>query len=492
MEKKKKVTPYDLHGPVDLKLAIPLGLQHVLAMFVGNLTPLIVIAGACGITATSGDPEMASLQIVLFQNAMLVAGIVTLVQVAGLGPCGSRMPIVMGTSAGFIGVCSSAAAACGGGLIGYGAVLGASLIGGFFEGAMGVCLKKLRKFFPCTVTGISVLTIGLSLVPVGIRYFGGGNANKDYGSAENLLLGLAVLIIIIALKHFTKGFTSVSAILIGIICGYIIATIMGFVLPHTYTYTETVDGVEVVREATKSWVINWSAIGEASWFSVPKLFPVKLVFDIRAILPIAIMFIVTTIQTIGDISGVAAGGLNREATDSELSGGIICDGLGSSFAALFGVLPNTSFGQNVGLVTMNKVVNCFTIGTGAIFLIICGLLPKVSAIISIMPQSVLGGAAVMMFASICVSGINLITSRKLTTRSITVVAVALGLGYGLGNDASVLQFMPEGVQLIFGGSGVVPACVIAIILNIILPKGKDDYELEEQEKAAALKKEAAN
>ncbi|MBQ5588972.1 MAG: purine permease, partial [Anaerotignum sp.] len=208
----------------------------------------------------------------------------------------------------------------------------------------------------------------------------------------------------------------------------------------------------------------------ASWFEIPKLMPVDIVFDIRAVLPITIMFVVTAVETVGDISGVMEGGLGREATDKELSGGIVCDGLGSSLAALFGVLPNTSFSQNVGLVTMTKIVNRSALAVGAIFLIICGLFPKVGAIISIMPQSVLGGAAVMMFSSIVVSGIQLITKNPLTTRSISIVSVALGLGYGLGANTAILTSMPQSIQLIFGGSGIVPAAVVAILMNILLPK----------------------
>ena len=198
--------------------------------------------------------------------------------------------------------------------------------------------------------------------------------------------------------------------------------------------------------------------------------PVKWVFDARAIVPICIMFIVTAVETVGDISGITEGGLGREATDKELSGGVICDGLGSSIAALFGVLPNTSFSQNVGLVTMTKVVNRMALATGAVFLILCGLIPKLGAIVSIMPQSVLGGAAGMMFSSIVVSGIQLITKEKMTSRNLTIVSVALGVGYGMGAHATILSKMPEAIQLVFGGSGIVPAAFMAIILNVLLPK----------------------
>lgn len=244
METKEKnvATPYDLDGKPPLKLAIPLGLQHVLAMFVGNLTPLLIITGVCGIESGS------SIQVALLQNAMLVAGIVTLIQVYTIGPIGGKLPIVMGTSSGFIGVCRSVAITMGSGVAGYGAVLAACFIGGLFETVLGGFLKPLRKFFPAVVTGTVVLSIGLSLISVGIGSFGGGSSAADYGSLENLFVGTFVLVVIIALKHGTKGFTSFSSILIGIIAGYILVSIMAMILPTTFTY---VDETGATVEATK-------------------------------------------------------------------------------------------------------------------------------------------------------------------------------------------------------------------------------------------------
>lgn len=451
---------YSFEGAMPLGQAIPLGLQHVLAMFVGNLTPLLIIGGACGIM---GGTDFVNLQISLLQNAMIIAGIVTLIQLYGIGPCGGKVPIIMGTSSGFIGVFSSVVATMGSGVMAYGAIMGASIIGGIFEGVLGFFLKPLRRFFPSVVTGTVVLSIGLSLIAVGINSFGGGFKTKDFGSMENLGLGLFVLIIILCFKHGTKGFFSSSSILFGIIAGYIAAFIMGLVLPTTGV---TAKGVTF----TKSWVLNWDKVANAGWFAVPEFMPVDIIFDMRAIIPVCIMFIVTAVETVGDISGVMEGGLEREATDKELAGGVICDGLGSSFAALFGVLPNTSFSQNVGLVAMTKVVNRFALATGAVFLILCGLIPKLGALVSIMPQSVLGGAAVMMFSSIVVSGIQLITKEKLTPRNLTIVAVALGVGYGMGANPGILAHAPAAVKLIFGGSGIVPAALVAIILNIVLPQ----------------------
>ena len=276
---------YSFEGEMPLGQAIPLGLQHVLAMFVGNLTPLLIIGGACGIM---GGTDFVNLQISLLQNAMIIAGIVTLIQLYGIGPCGGKVPIIMGTSSGFIGVFSSVVATMGSGVVAYGAIMGASIIGGIFEGVLGFFLKPLRRFFPSVVTGTVVLSIGLSLIAVGINSFGGGFKTKDFGSMENLGLGLFVLIVILCFKHGTKGFFSSSSILFGIIAGYIAAFIMGMVLPTTGV---TAKGVTF----TKSWVLNWDKVANAGWFAVPEFMPVDIIFDMRAIIPVCIMFIVTAV-----------------------------------------------------------------------------------------------------------------------------------------------------------------------------------------------------
>ena len=476
MSKKPVVysSPNELNGRLPMRLAFPFGLQHVLAMFVGNLSPLLIIMAMCGITVDGG---LGTLRVSLLQNAMLVAGINTMIQVRKLGPIGSGLPIVMGTSSGFIGVNKGIAASMmagiaagtittdiNAGIFAYGAILGAQMCGGVFEMVLGFCIKPLRKFFPAVVTGTVVTAIGLSLFSVGIGFFGGGNANADYGALWNLFLGLVTLIAILIFKHGTKGFTSVSAILMGIIVGYIVSFIMGLFLPETVTIGETT--------VTAAYITKWSQVKEAAWFALPKVFPVKPQFQIDAIIPLMIMFIVTAVETVGDTAGVTEGGLGREPSDKELSGSVVCDGFGSFVSACFGSLPNTSFSQNVGLVNMTKMVNRFAVSIGAGILICAGLFPKIGAIISIMPQPVLGGAAVMMFANIVISGINLLTKEPLDGRNATIVAIALGLGYGIGSTAAVQAFMPTWMTYIFGGSGIVPAALLAIVLNIILPKDK--------------------
>ena len=467
MQKKQNYSsPYKLEGKIPLGQAILYGLQHVMAMFVGNLTPVLLITGACALDG--------GLQLQIIQNAMLMAGVITLLQLFAIGPVGAKLPIVMGTSSGFIGVCSGIAATMGQGIVTYGAIIFASFIGGLFETVLGFFLKPLRRFFPALVTGTVVMAIGLSLISVGINSFGGGNNNGDFGSLPNLFVGTVVLVTIILLKHFTKGVTSTASILIGIIVGYIVCGIMGIILPTTYQYVDPATQETVTK--TCSWVLDFSKVSNASWFAVPAFMPFgfsKDMIDLRAIIPIVIMFIVTAVETVGDTSAITEGGLGREATDKELSGSVICDGLGSSIASFFGVLPNTSFSQNVGLIAMTKIVNLFAISTGAIFLVLCGLFPKLAAIIQMMPQSVLGGAAVMMFASIVVSGIQLVTKDGVSNRTVTIVSVALGLGYGLGANAGILANLPQFVELIFGGSGIVPAASIAMILNIAIPQDKE-------------------
>ncbi len=480
-------SPYSLDGRIPLRQAIPLGLQHVLAMFVGNLSPLLVIMTTCGITAAGG---FDALRIDLLQNAMLVAGLITFIQLYPIGPIGGRLPIVMGTSSGFIGINNAIATSMIGGIAAgtiatdanagiyaYGAIMAACIVGGAFEMALGFIIKPLRRFFPAIVTGTVVVAIGLSLIPVGINFFGGGGTNvPDFGSLPNLLLGLVTLIAILVFKHAFKGFPSIASVLLGIIVGYVFSFLMGLVLPRTFEYTGVIDGVEQTLTATPAYITQWSKVAAAPWFAIPRIMPVKPVFRLDAIIPMCVMFIVTAVETIGDTSGVTQGGLNREPTDRELSGSVVCDGFGSAVAACFGVLPNTSFSQNVGLVSMTKVVNRFAIAMGAGILVIAGLFPKIGAIINVMPQPVLGGAAVMMFANIVISGINLIAKEPLTGRNATIVSIALGLGFGIGSATAVQAFMPQWLRYVFGGSGIVPAALLAILLNIVIPKDVENLD----------------
>ena len=426
---------FDLNGTPPLKEAVPLGLQHVLAMFVGNITPIIIIAGILKIPMEE--------KTFLIQCAMFASGIATLVQAYPVGPIGSRLPIVQGTSFGFVP--TSIAIGKAHGLSG---ILGAALIGGIVEIFLGAFLKPLRKLFPPVVTGTVLLSIGLSLLPVGINYLAGGVKAPDFGSASNLALGFLVLITILFFKQFTKGMTSVSSILIGIVVGYIAAFFMG--------------------------KLNFAGVASASYFSFPSPLHYGFSFHWDAIIAMCLMYVVTTVETVGDISGVTMGGMNREATDKELAGGVMADGVGSMFAACFNALPNTSFSQNVGIVALTKVTSRYVVAVGALILVISGLVPKFGAIFAMIPNSVLGGAMVIVFSMIAVSGMSLITKERMCSKNSIIVAVALGLGFGLGSVPEALKIFPEGVKMIFGGSGIVVTGIIALVMNLIIPAEKTE------------------
>lgn len=433
----KKGSIYQLEGRVPLGEAIPLGIQHVLAMFLGNISPLIIICGLLDISL-----EVKSM---LIQNAMFIAGLATLMQLYPFFKVGSGLPVVMGTSSGFIGTEKAIGTAYG-----YSAIMGASLLGAILQIILGFFIKPLRKLFPPIVTSLVVISIGLSLLPVGIKYFAGGSGSADFGSPKHLLVGTIVMVVIIVLQNFAKGFVKTSAILIGIVVGYIVAICMG--------------------------MTDFTAVKEASWISIPKPFVMGFEFKLDAIISMFIMYIVTAVETIGNISAICVGGLGREATDRELSGGVIADGLASFVAAIFGVAPNTSFGQNVGLVAVTKVVNRFVIMTGAVFLILAGFFPKLSALFSVMPQSVLGGAAVIMFAMIFVSGLQSLVKEGIDGRNGLIVALALGLGVGIGNVPEALDQLPSFISQIFGHNGMTLTFVIATVLNLVLPKDSNKSE----------------
>ncbi|MCD8248846.1 MAG: uracil-xanthine permease family protein [Lachnospiraceae bacterium] len=442
-KKDKKVSGdniYKLDGQVPLGKAIFLGIQHISLMFLGNITAILIIAGIVGMDS--------GLKISLVQNSMFVAGIVTLIQLYPVFKVGAGLPLVMGTSSAFISTNNLIASSYG-----YPAVLGASLVGGLFETVLGFFIKPLRKLFPPIVTNLVILNIGLSLLSIGIQYFGGGSGN--YGTDANgvpinninhLIVATLVLVVIVVLRAKTTGFLNASSILIGIIVGYIVAIFMG--------------------------MVDFTDVREAAWFSLPTLMPVMPEFKLGAIIPMCIMFIATTIETMGDTCAVSQIGLGREAADTEISGAVKADGLGSAFATLFGCLPNTTYSQNVGLVNVTKVVNRFTIMTGAIFLILCGFCPKLSAILSVMPQSVLGGAAVIMFSSIFLSGIQGLLKEDLSGRNGMIVMLSMGIGVGIANTSSVLAALPSWVTTVFGQNGIIMTFVIATIANLLLPQDK--------------------
>ncbi len=425
----KNRSPYHLDGVPHLGEAIPLGLQHILAMFVSNITPIVIVAGVLGISSED--------QRYLVQLTMFISGLNTLMQVYSLGAVGAKLPIVVGTNFAFVPVAITV-----GLKYGYEGVMGACLLGGFFEAFLGLYIKKLRKFFPPVVTGVVVLSIGLSLLPVGIQNMAGGIGSVDYGSLSNFMVGATVIGVVVLFKHYGKGIWSTSAVIIGILVGFILSIVLG--------------------------KVDFAPMTQVGYFTLPKPLTYGFAFKIDAILAMALMYVVSAVETMGDMSSIAMGGAKREVTDRELSGGIIADGLGCVLASLFSILPTTSFSQNSGIIAMTGVMSRFVVGVGAAILIICGFIPKIGALFSVIPASVVGGSLVMIFAMIVISGINLITKEPLAGKNSIIVSVSLGLGFGLGNVPEALAHFPETIQLIFGGSGIVVSGGIAVLLNQFL------------------------
>jgi len=420
-----------------LEKAIPLGIQHVLAMFAGNITVPIIIAGVFGQT-----PEE---KIFLIQMALFVAGVATIIQTVGYKEIGARLPIIQGTSFAFIPIMLPFKAA------GLGAVFTAAFIGGIFQVIIGKMLKPIRHLFPPLVTGIVVLMIGISLLKVGFMYAGGGgwlmnNKPEIFGNANHLFIAFTVLIVALVAHQKGKGMVSSASILLGIIAGYIVAMLLG--------------------------MVNYGKIASADWFAFPMPFQYGIDFVWGAVILMLFMSIVTTIETIGDISATTMGGANREATDKELSGGIMADGLGTTFASIFNSMPNTSYSQNAGLVAFTGVISRHVGTIAGIILILLGLFPKLGGIIAAMPESVIGGAAIIMFGLITAAGIKLISQSDMNQRNLLILALSLSFGIGLSLLPQFVAHIPDfGIKLkLLLTTGLIPAGLIAFTLNATLPK----------------------
>ena len=426
---------YRLEGRVPVAKAIPFGLQHILAMFVANLTPITIIAAAAGL----GQSEIA----MLLQNAMFVAGIATIIQLYPVWTVGSGLPIVMGVSFTFVTVLSTIAANHG-----YPVVIGAVLVGGIFEGTLGLLAKYWRKIISPIVAASVVTAIGFSLFTVGARSFGGGYT-EDFGSAQNLLLGTITLAVCLAWNCVAKGYLKQLSVLAGLIVGYVIAIIMG--------------------------KVDLSVIFADGLIALPKLLPYAPEFNISAIVSVCIIYMVSAAETIGDTSAMVATGLNRDIKDKEISGSLACDGYASAISSLFGCPPVTSFSQNVGLVAMTRVVNRFTIMTGAACMIIAGLLPPVGNFFASLPESVLGGCTIMMFGTILTSGMQMVAKAGFNQRNITIAALSLsiGIGFTTASEIGLWHIFPEVVQSVFSANVVAVVFVSSIVLNLVLPKNMD-------------------
>ena len=435
---------YKLDGRVPIGKAIPFGLQHILAMFVSNLAPITMIAGAAKVPVTGAELGM------LLQNAMFAAGIATMIQLYPLWKIGSRLPVVMGVSFTFVTVLSTISANYG-----YPAVIGAVLIGGLFEGTLGLSAKYWRKIISPIVAASVVTAIGFSLFTVGARSFGGGYAT-DFGSVSNLLLGLITLATCLLWNMFAKGYLKQLSVLAGLIVGYIVAIFMG--------------------------KVDLSMIMSGGIVALPHLLPIKPEFHAGAIMSACIIFLVSAAETIGDTSALVAGGLGREITGEEISGSLACDGYGSFISGLFGCPPVTSFSQNVGLVAMTHVVNRFTIMTGAACMILAGLLPPVGNFFASLPECVLGGCTIMMFGSILTSGVQMIAKCGFSQRNVTIISLslAIGIGFTTASESGIWSIFPQLVQSVFSANVVAVVFVVSIILSLVLPKDMDIKPLEEK------------
>lgn len=448
-------TPEQLRDPEytpPLQQAIPLGIQHVLAMFIANVTPAIIIAGAAGFGFGSNSPDFPQM-IYLIQISMFFAGVTTLLQTIGFGAVGSRLPVVQGTSFAFIPVMIPLVA--GKGVDAMAALSGGVLIGGLFHTFLGLFIVRIRFALPPLVTGLVVLLIGISLVRVGIQYAAGGVpaiGTPEYGSAKNWAVAILVIFTTLGVKFFARGMLSVSAILIGLIVGYVVALPLG--------------------------MVDFANVGTASTFAIPNPFHFGIEFSAGAIIGISLMAFVSAVETVGDVTGIVKGGAGREPTDREIQGATFADGLGTALAGCFGALPNTSFSQNVGLIAMTGVMSRHVVTFGAIFLILCGLLPKLGAIIATVPIEVLGGSVIVMFGMIAAAGVSILSDVGWNRRNMVIFGLALSVGLGLQLEPAALDKLPGTLQVLLT-SGLLPAAGIAIVLNLLIPQELAEEATEE-------------
>ena len=417
--------------------AVPLGLQHVLAMFASNVTPSVIVAGAAGLQFGGAE------QVYLIQMAMLFAGIATLFQTVGFGPIGARLPIMQGTSFAFVGVLAGIAATQG-----LGVALTSCIIGGLIHFALGSVIANIRYLFPPLVTGLVILAIGLYLVPVGIKYAAGGAADfqmaaESFGSLMHWTVALTVIVVALGFKFMTKGMLSNAAILLGLIAGYLVAFMFG--------------------------MVNFSSVGKASWVTSLQTLPYGFEFNLGAVIGVTLVSIVSAVETVGDTSATAKAGAGREATDGEISGATYADGLGTAVAGVFGGLPNTSFSQNVGIVGMTGIMSRHVVTIAGAIMVLCGLIPKIGAIIASMPLPVLGGGVIVMFGMVASAGLNVLSEVKMSRRNMIIIALSLSIGLGFNLVPSAVQYLP-GIWKTLATSAVAPTAFLAIILNQILPE----------------------
>ena len=440
---------FQLNGLPPAGPAISLALQHLVAMIVGCVTPAILIANVAGLSP--GD------QVFLIQASLVMSAVSTLLQLYPIaGRFGSGLPVIMGVSFAYV-PSMQAVAASGGGIA---AIAGAMLVGGLVAILVGVFIRQIRLLFPPVITGTVVFTIGLSLYPTAINYMAGGASNTYaqvvelsgltealvYGSWQNWLIAGLTLAAVVALNYFGKGLCKLASILLGMLAGYLVALAFG--------------------------MVQFTNVAGAAWFALPQFLHFGVMFEPASCIALGLLFAINSIQAIGDFTATTVGGLNREPTTRELQGGILCYGATNMLSALFGGLPTATYSQNVGIVTTNKVVNRAVFALTGAFLLLAGISPKFAAILTTIPQCVLGGATITVFSTIAMTGMKLIASETLNVRNTTIVGLSAALGVGISQSSAALSQFPEAVAMIFGKSPVVIATIMAVLLNLILPREK--------------------
>ena len=433
----KNTNLYQLDGRVPLLQAIPFGLQHVLAMFVSNITPIIILANVVGLPA--------ELSANLVQNCMIIAGIGTLVQLYPLWRIGSRLPIVMGISFTFLTISIAIATSQG-----MGTLMGAVIVGGIVEGLLGLFPNQWTKLIPHVVAATVVTAIGFSLLPIGANSFAGGQGAADFGNVNNWIVGTITLFTCLITQIFAKGFLRALSVLVGLIVGYIVALCMG--------------------------MVDFSALNNVGIVALPKFLPFAPEFNLNAILAVVCVFLVSATETIGDTSALCSSALGRGVHKKEMGASVACDGFVSTLAGLFGCTPITSFSQNVGLAAISKVVNRFVIATGAGIMILGGLFPAVGTILTTIPQAVLGGCTIMMFGSIMYAGFGMLSRCGFTDRNMIIVSLSLSVGLGFTQAAGMFDIFPDIIKTVFAENCVAVVFLLAVILNLVLPKDKNEVE----------------
>ena len=433
---KEYASIFQLDGIPKFSQALPLALQHVVAMIVGCVTPAIIVSNVANLSTAD--------RVILIQAALVVSALSTLLQLFPIGKkngfhLGAALPVIMGISFAYVPSMQSIAADYG-----VPAILGAQIVGGVVAFIVGAFVMQIRKFFPPLITGTVVFTIGLSLYPTAINYMAGGTSSPTYGSWQNWTIAFLTLVVVTVLNHFGKGIFKLASILIGIIVGYVVSLFFG--------------------------MVDFASIGSAAAFQVPQPLHFGIMFEPSSCIAIAILFAINSIQAIGDFTATTSGSIDREPTDKELQGGIMGYGVTNILGALLGGLPTATYSQNVGIVTTTKVVNRCVLGLTAVILLAAGLIPKFSALLTTIPQWVLGGATVSVFASIAMTGMKLVMSEEMTYRNSSIVGLAAALGMGIPQATAALSTFPSWVVTIFGRSPVVVATIVAVLLNIILPR----------------------